>query len=370
MKPGTWQQRRPLTTTNRDTRTGSVTQSFNPNGTYWQKTLTCAGMVQGDFSNPNPWSWSKVESFGAHGKTETFDGRYVVTKEGALGLGFPSVSADSPAWIYNALLSQIADSVRGGVDLSVDAAQAKATARQFRTVDQTVSELARLAKRRFNRASGAAQLIGSKWLEWQYGWRPLIGTVYGSIDNLTNVAINRYSVHKAQVNDCHEQMVRTESNSTWVADQIVREARHQLKLRITTKDSSCLDRWTSLNPASIAWELMPYSFVVDWFWDAGGAMRALETALLNKGAFQSGFYSQLNARRIDRTVTTDRRPAASTPSVRNSYDYENYKSGYHAASFSRTVLTTWPIPNWPSVRADLGSGRLLNAAALLSQYLK
>jgi hypothetical protein len=124
-------------------------------------------------------------------------------------------------------------------------------------------------------------------------------------------------------------------------------------------------RWTSLNPASIAWELMPYSFVVDWFYDIGGMLRRFESALLYGKQFKKGYQSELyyHHSAFQRNGLQD--------SVLPGYQfYGELTAWVRRVQFERIVFASLPTGQLPTIRADLGSSRLLSAAALLSQFLK
>jgi hypothetical protein len=119
------------------------------------------------------------------------------------------------------------------------------------------------------------------------------------------------------------------------------------------------DIYTSLNPASIAYELIPYSFVVDWFVNIGGYLRSLETALLNQTAFIGGYSSELlaydckfNARGRSSTI------------LREAFGTVSY------SRFDRTLINSYPLPRYPKFEIGLGSSQMLSAAALFAQFLK
>ena len=125
-------------------------------------------------------------------------------------------------------------------------------------------------------------------------------------------------------------------------------------------------RWTSLNPVSIAWELTPYSFVVDWFYDLGGYLRNLETGLLYNTRFKSGYKSELYLWESDEIA-----PMGGTHAVGdNSWRIQACKQRTRRVQFYRTKLTSYPLPHLPRLDAKLGSSRLLSAASLLTQKLR
>lgn len=126
-------------------------------------------------------------------------------------------------------------------------------------------------------------------------------------------------------------------------------------------DASTVDRLTSLNPISIGYELIPYSFVLDWVWNIGGYLRDLETAFLYDKYFRTGYQTLTWKHKGGYAIA----PGGTTPS-----NVALAGSGRIDCRWkSRSVLTDYPAPSIPPVRVDLGSGRLLNLAALLGAKL-
>jgi hypothetical protein len=155
----------------------------------------------------------------------------------------------------------------------------------------------------------------------------------------------------------------TEFYTMKVQYQGVIKAKYQIQLAPNYDQS--LAKWTSLNPLSVAWELVPYSFVVDWFYDVGSYMRNLETALLYDNKFKSGFVSTLALYEGHGTALDQRNPSSSG---RNFLITGN--ASIRRASFNRVLLFSYPLPSIPSFQVDLGWQRLLSAASLLRQKLK
>jgi hypothetical protein len=120
---------------------------------------------------------------------------------------------------------------------------------------------------------------------------------------------------------------------------------------------------------SLGWELIPYSFVVDWFIDVGSYLRNLETALLFGTIFKSGFVSELYA--VDLVddylpsflINTKQTDTATWWLLTKATSRRRYREFY------RTKLTSYPFPRKPTFKVDLGSQRLLSAASLLRQIL-
>ncbi len=273
---------------------------------------------------------------------------------------------------------KIVDQIRGGLDLSVDIAQAGQTASMVKKTLQLVRDVKKHPVDALKRAYAAYQRdierggshiskAGGKWLEFQYGWKPLASSIYDTVSNIFGEFTGGNSgVHlRARAVDKNNWTDRVVSNGIVTSTTYRTSARCELSLRLKVEDNvnQQLSHYTSLNPASIAWELMPYSFVVDWVYDVGGYIRNLETALLHSSRFRSG-YSTIT-RRVDVLYeVSGSRPLSGA---------NNYIAKYSGTAFqaekNRTVLNSFPWPRPPVCKADLGSGRLLNAAALLSQFM-
>ena len=145
---------------------------------------------------------------------------------------------------------------------------------------------------------------------------------------------------------------------------------HRTKIAIILANDSYLDygRWTSLNPINIAWELIPYSFVVDWFLNIGGYLRNAETALLYGAVFRGGYVSASS--KLEGPLEFLQSYTSGFPPLPYSKEYLTSAHGYaKLTGFNRSILGSYPFPTPPSFKANLGSGQLLNAAALLGALI-
>jgi len=70
--------------------------------------------------------------------------------------------------LYNAALSKCYEKIRGNLDLSIDIAEWKQTRRMFKGLANWERYVKKWSPRDW----------ANKWLEQQYGWKPLIQTLY------------------------------------------------------------------------------------------------------------------------------------------------------------------------------------------------
>lgn len=325
-------------------------------------------------SSPKPFAFCKVREQGYIGEiiNYSYDGWPEMRISGPLADGTKHNPGDMRTYddkCYQAALSQVYEKLRGNIDLSVDIAQMGQVARMVRGSLGIVRYIKSFPSSLFKGLKSQdlrkpVKDLGSKWLEFQYGWKPLAQTLYDVANSMIVPSIGLMVVEGKNT----EATTRREKGLTWGGWEetcdISDSNRCLIKCRFRPKESSLqnLGSYTSLNPASIAWELTPWSFVVDWFVDVGGYIRELETSMLYGSLFHDGF------RTFSRKTSVDSRVNV----VQSSWGYKTSytaTANFRGKSMNRAVLQRLPHPVFPRFTADLGSGRLLNAAALLSQFL-
>lgn len=112
----------------------------------------------------------------------------------------------------------------------------------------------------------------STWLELHFGWSPLVGDIYGAMDVLQTPKFGQIkSVGSASAPFVSEQY------SSWLnryASGTV-GTRYEGVFQVDNPNAFLADRMGLTNPATIAWELVPFSFVVDWFTNVGQVLGSL-----------------------------------------------------------------------------------------------
>lgn len=128
-----------------------------------------------------------------------------------------------------------------------------------------------------------ARDVGRVWLELQYGWKPLLSDVAESAKAFSALS-DPPRVERIVVSQTHNQTYNgSQSSSNYSGFGPLRATE-----RITCELSESLSAPRSLgllDPLSVAWELMPYSFVVDWFIPIGSYLENLNTIPNLQGRF-------------------------------------------------------------------------------------
>lgn len=207
----------------------------------------------------------------------------------------------------------------------------------------------------------------NRWLEYQYGWRPLVGAIYDTGKALMD--LHTYSYVRVRGNGYDGANVNSSTlvggiTNTYSGRMQIR-TRLVCEYRMSNSRIQTLAGYTSLNPVSIAWELLPYSFVIDWLVDVGGYLRNLESSILFQDNFVRGY--RVDGHKFE--VSGSR--AGSFTYNGGSSSYSVGASGFNrTSSKSRSILSTNPRPAFPSVNAKMGWQRVLSGVALLAQHLK
>lgn len=197
--------------------------------------------------------------------------------------------------------------------------------------------------------------VANNWLELQYGWLPLLSDVHGGALFLAH-HLNTPLQTTVRVNRSQKAEMRETSSQAGNSPDISRiHSRGYIKAILKEKDVAQLSGLT--DPVSIAWELVPYSFVVDWFIPIGSwlSARGLRSALT--GTFVT-----------TRMVTWE------------GLGYGDYISGrYYSApgswakmvSLNRTISSSLqvPLPDFKPLGKVLSWQHAANAVALLTQKL-
>lgn len=333
----------------------------------------------------NPFAYGKYRTQSSVSRQSVSLGKVTyrsVGPNGSIDNPYIWVQLPSDADLQNRLIEKLNEQTRGNLNLAVDLAEASQTSGMvtggvkglLRGVpSQMIRNLARLEAwggevSRAGRRQGITRFMlpraaGGAWLTYNLGIRPLLGTIYGLAELTLRTAINRTRMHRVTVSETvapDELMWATFTGQVQVSDPStfkVFKRTMRYGIEMYEPNGYSINDFTSLNPALIAWEMMPLSFVVDWVYDLGGWMEAWETSLSLNRMFLRGY----------RSLTT----TASGEYVKRILGSQTWSGHYKLAirdyrDYSRVVLNGYPSPRPPTLGVNLGSSRLLTSASLLA----
>lgn len=129
-----------------------------------------------------------------------------------------------------------------------------------------------------NRRSISESETSRRWLELQYGWMPLIKDVHSAAAQLAT----RLEKPLQKTYSARTRVSLTydfpPTLSTW-GGTAVHEHRRTYKVLVSENPSSVAiaKNLGLLDPLGVAWEIMPWSFVIDWFIPIGSYLQARTT---------------------------------------------------------------------------------------------
>lgn len=278
----------------------SFTRSNIVKSSEWAK----RALEPGIYVPPTGYSHGKTDFNVMSGTQTSLSGGDFVNSYGTIGPIFgganvqlttlPSTAVSHDMAIIKAL-EQLKDQ---DMNLSVSYAESSKTALHIASTMKTVCNAARKLKRgdyqgayrelRMQPPSGKPRHRGEdvpkRWLEMQYGWKPLLGDVHGAAKAIAKERSNRNRISVKGVYTQGDVFAeRSESGAGYELVEFSRSnARSSCRLDYICPDGDALITASQLgliNPFSVAWELVPFSFMIDWFMPIGRVLNVLDAAL-------------------------------------------------------------------------------------------
>jgi len=238
------------------------------------------------------------------------------------------------------------------VSLGEDLAEYRETAHMFRDAALGIKHAwgAFRGKHRRRRITPCA--IPASVLMYDFGVAPLVGTVYDSVERLRSTLDDPTWVKVMSSAKWSHNISKVVGGGQFEGKQM--RSSHA-KLWVQYKRGS-FSNFTMGNPLEIAWELVPYSFLIDYMIPVGDALSALDALIGVDGIFGTLTH------RDHLSGNWEYPPPSGAYTIRYSY-YGKVERRQH----SREVITTIPMPSFPRWRPSASWHKLRNAVALLWQ---
>lgn len=209
-----------------------------------------------------------------------------------------------------------------------------------------------------------------KYLEYVYGWKPLMLDIYGILELMKEsgerpflISGHGSSKRSNEIGQLskNDLSYTTQTDFGPTMDNSVCRCKIWGRIDPNTQGLRALNQLGLINPLSLTWELVPWSFVIDWFVPIGPVLQALTAPAglifvngsvsiktnLN-GSFESHRYN------LDSVATQN-------SYATGSYRYEGYR---------REVLQSWPLPGVWANPTPFSGDRSLKALALTIMSLR
>lgn len=211
--------------------------------------------------------------------------------------------------------------------------------------------------KRVRNAVTAKKELSSKWLALHFGWQPLIQDCYDAVNLLTSTPTIEELTATRTYRENREG--RPGPTYDWVANGSLEVGvRVRGTMRVTNPNLFLLERAGLLNPLTVAWELIPFSFLVDWFANIGGVLNSLTDGI---GATYDGsvtwrrtafVQSRFVAEGTDPLTGLPRQPRAAYSSGAFTLRRETGWSG----GTSEGLRLDFGLPNWKRIVTGVALG--------------
>lgn len=186
---------------------------------------------------------------------------------------------------WELVLNKIRSDIRGeAVNLAMAVAEYKQTAKLFRALAGGVSSRGRSLGRALKSKNGVAKT----WLGFQYGVKPAVSDILGSIDELKNACAQPKYVHgKETRRHVSRNVQKVTLNSTYHRHdaqlEFIKIRVDRMRYRAVYNPREAFNVIVAhgfTNPFALAYELIPFSFVIDWWINVGEMLASLDNLLL------------------------------------------------------------------------------------------
>jgi hypothetical protein len=195
------------------------------------------------------------------------------------------------------------------------------------------------------------KVVANNWLELQYGWLPLVNDVYeGAIFLAHHLNVPLQQIYRVR-RRVGGQTLQIGNTFAWkFPDRKVRESK---SIKAIIKEKNVVQLSGLTDPLPVLWELLPYSFIVDWFIPIGNYLHARGLASAIEGTFVTSLYRYYDSGK-----------GVLNPGL----NYNQGTNEYHRrlVSLTRTVSTSLnvPLPNFKPLGDVPSWRRAANGIAL------
>nr|QDH87443.1 MAG: hypothetical protein H3BulkLitter171541_000002 [Leviviridae sp.] len=233
----------------------------------------------------------------------------------------------------------------------------------------------KLSGSRENRIKKRAKQASDLWLEYHFGWEPLVQDIGTSIDvaqgtgkasphETTRISQSSSSDFNEHISLDHDYGGGL-TDMGFISTHVKNSCRMYAKVSTSNPNAALANQMGFVNPLSVAWEAVPFSFVVDWFTNVGQCLSAM-TDFVGFDLKDAGTVTVMRKSVSRALVRTYAKGYPNEPNTPNSGT-----SSWKASSF---VLNRTPGIAGPTLQLNstkpLGAARGATAISLLCQTLK
>lgn len=319
----------------------------------------------------NPFRWRSDNSSFFKGSVKYYDNNLRLRYEAIDHVCVDGLLASAQAYAHNwddmegPAYSRFLGKVRDEqANLAVDIAEGRQTYRMVASAMDTIVWYAKKVP------VAPVAVMANAWLAYKYGWLPAFQTLYGVANYTRTNLLQRQITSSYSKYTSRSGLSYTNAGRHIVTPSGFTHQKIRYGARLVLRNPSLYDvqRLTSLNPVAIAWELVPFSFVFDWFYDIGGFLADSETVISMGHNLHYGYKTYVHKTELlhewnEVTYGYQMPPNGGEQATR----VVSAQAGSRWKTYNRQPVSSFSLPYAPAVQADLGASRVISGAALLYQ---
>jgi hypothetical protein len=326
------------------------------------------GWTGGDFSTPLTYYHFNGEGFNTAQRDS--NGSYVAVEPSPPNSHFPDYTSSKWTPLKNRAYSRLENRVNGEkAALGVFAAEWRESLnlvaqrgiglwsayRDFRRgrFRSGLRKLSVSPKRKHRgKLRNSADEAAGLWLEYWFGWSPMVSDIQTAVSELASPLPQNASYYGSASDTLIVSVPQSNVNSFGYSGQIDVRFSTGAQFSLDNPNTYLANQLGLLNPATVAWELIPFSFLADWAFDVSSFLESFSDFA---GLTVSKSWNNI----LWRSTASTKWPKAS-PEIRTRCDV-----------FQRNLGLIRPLPN-TEVRANVGPSvtRAASAMSLLVKILK
>lgn len=198
--------------------------------------------------------------------------------------------------------------------------------------------------------------FADEFLKWKFGVVPLISDIYGGVELLKQKLKPAQILHAKRVVSDNGEFSEYSNSGCWGTGNWKGSYTVEIWAKLNSASLRFANQANLTDPLTVAWEIVPWSFVIDWCIPVGNVLEGMQaTSGLDFVAAYRSYRLEGNANWEVRANSTYTNKSPATVK----HDYFSYK---------REVYPTWPKP-FPYVVQPFKIGRATTALSLLRQLL-
>jgi len=212
--------------------------------------------------------------------------------------------------------------------------------------------------------------LHKSWLEYKYGWMPLLMDVKGAAEFFAQQHVIRPTRFTVSASESFLENVTVSGFTTFIGipgsvhpytgfTSVNCETKVKIWCELTSPHLSAMQQLGLTNPALVAWELVPFSFVFDWFIQVGDwltAMTAQQGVTIRRKMYhhvESFGYSQT------------RPPVNNVLSAGRLYSCNAIDAQVSRRHYARSIPDLSPFSLYPPMTNSFGFAKLVTSLALI-----